>query len=104
MKMKKVGIICLTILLLSFKVNAQILHGINIDEIYNKSDWNSKGEIVAIVEDYGLMLNYQKNLENCFTSTQKISCLGAFFVFSAVRERTLEKGFDKAERRTEVRR
>ena len=78
MKMKKVGIICLTILLLSFKVNAQILHGINIDEIYNKSDWNSKGEIVAIVEDYGLMLNYQKNLENCFTSTQKISCLGVF--------------------------
>ena len=64
MKMKKVGIICLTILLLSFKVNAQILHGINIDEIYNKSDWNSKGEIVEIVEDYGLMLNYQKDLEN----------------------------------------
>ncbi len=29
---------------------------------YNKSDWNSKGEIVAIVEDYGLMLNYQKDL------------------------------------------
>ena len=56
---------------------------------YNKSDWNSKGEIVAIVEDYGLMLNYQKNLENCFTSTQKISCLGVFFVFSAIRERTL---------------
>lgn len=75
MKMKKIGIICLTILLLSFKVNAQILHGINIDEIYNKSDWNSKGEIVAIVEDYGLMLNYQKDLENCSTSAQKISCL-----------------------------
>lgn len=32
-------------------VQAKLYHGIDIDDIYTKSDWNSKDEIKDIIDD-----------------------------------------------------
>ncbi|MBR1948701.1 MAG: hypothetical protein IKA30_02785 [Alphaproteobacteria bacterium] len=46
-------------------VQANIYHGIDIDKIYEISDWNSKDDIKKLIDDYTLLLQYQKELNNC---------------------------------------
>ena len=43
-------------------VQAKLYHGIDIDDIYAKSDWNSKDEIKDIIDDYSLLLQYNSEL------------------------------------------
>ena len=44
---------------------AEVYHGIDIDAIYESSDWSSKEKIKEIIDDYTLLLQYQKELDNC---------------------------------------
>ena len=53
---------------------AEIYHGIDIDEVFATSDWNSKDEIKDIIDDYTLILKYNKDLTEC-RNTYKIDCL-----------------------------
>ena len=52
---------------LAFNTNAraELYHGIDIDEIYNSSDWDSKESIKEIIDDYTLLLQYQAELDSC---------------------------------------
>ena len=47
------------------KAQAEVYHGIDIDAIYESSDWSSKEKIKEIIDDYTLLLQYQKELDNC---------------------------------------
>ena len=53
--------------LLSFCTNAraELYHGIDIDAVYESSDWSSKEKIKEIIDDYTLVLQYQEELNNC---------------------------------------
>lgn len=53
---------------------AEIYHGIDIDEVFATSDWNSKDEIKDIIDDYTLILKYNKDLTEC-RNAYKIDCL-----------------------------
>lgn len=46
-------------------VQAKIYHGIDIDKIYEISDWNSKDDIKKLIDDYTLLLQYQNELNDC---------------------------------------
>ena len=48
-----------------FNANAQaeLYHGIDIDEVYNSSDWSSKDKIKELIDDYTLLLQYQEEFE-----------------------------------------
>lgn len=54
-------------MILSFGANAQakIYHGIDVDTVYESSDWSSKEKIKEIIDDYTLLLQYQKELNSC---------------------------------------
>ena len=43
-------------------VQAKLYHGIDIDDVFAKSDWNSKDEIKDIIDDYSLLLQYNSEL------------------------------------------
>lgn len=45
--------------------SAEIYHGIDIDSVYNNSDWSSKSDIKEFIDDYTLLLAYQSELDNC---------------------------------------
>lgn len=55
-------------------VQAKLYHGIDIDDIYAKSDWNSKDEIKDIIDDYSLLLQYNSDLSKC-TEKHNLDCL-----------------------------
>ena len=55
-------------------VQAKLYHGIDIDDIFAKSDWNSKDEIKGIIDDYTLLLQYNSELSQCADS-HKSDCL-----------------------------
>lgn len=44
---------------------AEVYHGIDIDDVYKSSEWNSKNEIKQLIDDYTLLLQYQNELNNC---------------------------------------
>ena len=52
-------------LILGTRTNAELYHGIDIDAIYESNDWSSKEKIKEIIDDYTLLLQYQKELDNC---------------------------------------
>ena len=55
-------------------VQAKLYHGIDIDDIFAKSDWNSKDEIKGIIDDYTLLLQYNSELSKCADS-HKLDCV-----------------------------
>ena len=63
--MKKFFLIFGLVLCLCSKAQAEVYHGIDIDAIYESSDWSSKEKIKEIIDDYTLLLQYQKELDNC---------------------------------------
>ncbi|MBR1601619.1 MAG: hypothetical protein IJ677_08610 [Alphaproteobacteria bacterium] len=54
-------------LFLSFSASAwaELYHGIDIDEVYNSSDWSSTDKIKELIDDYTLLLQYQEEFNNC---------------------------------------
>ena len=63
--MKKFILILVFCLAFSVNVRAELYHGIDIDEIYNSSDWSSKDKIKELIDDYTLLLQYQEEFNNC---------------------------------------
>lgn len=63
--MKKFVLILSAFLILNTSAQAEVYHGIDIDEVYESSDWSSKEKIKEIIDDYTLLLQYQKELDNC---------------------------------------
>ena len=63
--MKKFILILGFCLAFSINVRAELYHGIDIDEIYNSSDWDSKDKIKELIDDYTLLLQYQEEFNNC---------------------------------------
>ena len=63
--MKKLVLSLIAILSLNINARAEVYHGIDIDAIYESSDWSSKEKIKEIIDDYTLLLQYQKELDNC---------------------------------------
>lgn len=73
--MKKFVFLGLLLLALSSVVKAEVYHGIDIDAVYESSDWNSKEEIRNIINDYTLLLQYQKKLSLCSEELEKLNCM-----------------------------
>ena len=68
--MKKIWVVCaLSFWVLVASVKAEIYHGIDIDDIYSKSDWSSKDNIKKAIDDYTLLLQYQDDFTQCSEST-----------------------------------
>lgn len=63
--MKKFVWLVSLFLALGSKAQAEIYHGIDIDEVYKSSDWNSKEEIKTLIDDYTLLLQYQEEFNAC---------------------------------------
>ena len=63
--MKKFILILGLCLAFSVNVRAELYHGIDIDEVYNSSDWSSKDKIKELIDDYTLLLQYQEEFNNC---------------------------------------
>ena len=73
--MKKAVLIFALTLLFSFNVHAETYHGIDIDEIYNQSDWSSKDKIKEIVDDYSLIRQYNQELTQCNKQDNQFECM-----------------------------
>lgn len=63
--MKKIALILGLFLILSASALAEVYHGIDIDAVYESSDWNNKEEIKEIIDDYTLLLQYQEEFDKC---------------------------------------
>ena len=63
--MKKFVFVLSLLVFFSLNAQAEIYHGIDIDAVYKSSDWNNKEEIKELIDDYTLLLQYQKELDNC---------------------------------------
>ena len=63
--MKKFVFILGLILSLCANARAELYHGIDIDGVYKNGDWSSKEKIKEIIDDYTLLLQYQKKLDRC---------------------------------------
>ena len=63
--MRKFVFILGMVLSLCINAQAELYHGIDIDAIYESSGWSSKEDIRKIIDDYTLLLQYQKELNNC---------------------------------------
>lgn len=74
--MKKI-LTLITILLcnISSAYANEIIHGIDVDQIYNSSDWSGKDKIKDIINDYGLLLHYKQNLALCAETEDKQTCM-----------------------------
>ncbi len=83
--MKKAVLIFALTLLFSFNAHAETYHGIDIDEVYNQSDWSSKDKIKEVIDDYKLLMAYQKELYDCSTQNDEI-----LFCYSNVAEKILK--------------
>ena len=73
--MKKFALILGLFLSLSANARAEVYHGIDIDAVYESSDWSSKEKIKDIINDYTLLLEYQKKLYLCSKEVEKLSCM-----------------------------
>lgn len=63
--MKKFILILGLLSVFSSTARAEIYHGIDIDTVYKSSDWSSKEKIKEIIDDYTLLLQYQKECNAC---------------------------------------
>ena len=63
--MKKFVLILGLVLSLNSNAIAEVYHGIDIDAVYNSSDWDGKESIREIIDDYTLLLQYQEELDSC---------------------------------------
>ena len=71
---KGVWVFALT-MLFSLNVHAETYHGINIDKVYSQSDWSNKDKIKEIVDDYSLLLQFKKDLNQCQGNNHPIECM-----------------------------
>ena len=83
--MRKGVLVFAITMLFSLNVDAEIYHGIDIDKVYSQSDWSNIDKIKEIIDDYKLLLTYQKDFNDC--STQKD---GIFFCYDNVAEKILK--------------
>lgn len=44
---------------------AEVYRSIDIDDVYNSGEWNSRDEIKQLIDDYTLLIQYQNELNNC---------------------------------------
>ena len=75
--MKKIVFILGIFLTLSLNAEAEVYHGIDIDRVYNSNDWSNKKKIKEIINDYNLLLQYQKKLSLCSKETERLTCMNA---------------------------
>ena len=73
--MRRLFLILGLILSISTSARAELYHGIDIDAVYENSDWSSKEKIKEIIDDYTLLLQYQKEQILCHQNSEKLSCL-----------------------------
>lgn len=75
--MKKIGTILVIILLNISVANAkEVIHGIDIDEVYNNGDWSSKEYIKQLINDYTLFIELKKQLNECSTNqSDQANCI-----------------------------
>ena len=71
---KGVWVFALT-MLCSLNVYAETYHGIDIDKVYSQSDWSNKDKIKEIVDDYSLLLQFKKDLNQCQGNDHSIECM-----------------------------
>ena len=75
--MKKIVLIFAILLGLYTNANAVMYHGIDVDFVYNSSDWSSKDKIREIIDDYTLTLHYKNKLIQCAKNTERFNCMDA---------------------------
>ncbi len=64
--MKKIiFILCFFLHFTPTNTKAEIYHGIDIDEVYQHSDWNNKDDIKQLIDDYTRLLEYQRKFTAC---------------------------------------
>ena len=74
--MKKLFIITLLCCFISdYSFANEIIHGIDIDKVYNSSDWSSREHIKSIINDYSLLQKYKQELSLCEKNTERQECL-----------------------------
>ena len=61
----------------AYSVHAENYHGIDIDDIFAQSDWESKDKIKQYIDDYRAVLQYKSELKNCAQAdiSQSADCL-----------------------------
>ena len=73
--MRKFVLILGLFLTLGANTRAEIYYGIDIDVVYENSDWSSKEKIKDIINDYTLLLQYQKKLYLCSKEVESLRCM-----------------------------
>ncbi len=75
--MKKIGTILIIILLsISAAKAKEVIHGIDVDEVYNSGDWSSKEYIKQLINDYTLFIQLKKQLRKCpEDQSDKVKCI-----------------------------
>ena len=73
--MKMVAFAFVVTFFFSLNVNAELYHGIDIDEVLAQSDWSSKDKIKEIIDDYSLLLQYKNELKQCTSSDSQLNCM-----------------------------
>ena len=73
--MRKGVLIFALTMLFSLNVHAETYHVINIDKVYLQSDWSNKDKIKEIVDDYSLLLQFKKDLNQCQGNNHPIECM-----------------------------
>ncbi len=73
--MKKVAFAFVITFLFSLNVNAELYHGIDIDNVFAQSDWSSKDKIKEVIDDYSLLLQYKNELKQCISSDSQLNCM-----------------------------
>ena len=73
--MKKIVFILGLILSFCANARAELYHGIDIDDVYESSDWSSKEKIKEIIDDYTLLLQYRDELTRCIEDTEQSACM-----------------------------
>ncbi|MBR1825988.1 MAG: hypothetical protein IJ770_05320 [Alphaproteobacteria bacterium] len=66
------GLVFISFFMLNTGVQAEVYYGIDIDAVYESSDWSSKEKIKEIIDDYTLLLQYQKELDSCPTELPEV--------------------------------
>lgn len=75
--MKKFTLILGMCFALCANARAEVYHGIDIDAVYESSDWSNKDKIKEIIDDYSLLLQYYQRLSQCSFVDDRTICLNA---------------------------
>ncbi len=73
--MKKLFLILGMFLFVEPTAKAEIYHGIDIDAVYTSSDWNSKEDIIKLIDDYTLLLQFENKSHLCSNEAKKLHCM-----------------------------